>query len=74
MSLLRRLIYGMPDRHLDKVFSMAKEFRTDEVLDKASDIDFQGRVLLSLARDPRLLITLLSASVLSLPSYVIGRD
>jgi len=56
------------------VFSMAKEFRTDEVLDKASDIDFQGRILLSLARDPRLLITLLSASVLSLPSYVIGRD
>ncbi|HUO41946.1 MAG TPA: NAD(P)/FAD-dependent oxidoreductase [Methylomirabilota bacterium] len=74
MSLLRRLIYGMPDRHLDRVFSMAKEFRTDEVLDKASDIDFQGRILLSLARDPRLLITLLSASVLSLPSYVIGRD
>ena len=74
MSLLRRLIYGMPDRHLNRIFGMVKEFRTDEVLSRASDIDFQGRILLSLARDPRLLITLLSASILSMPSYVIGRD
>ena len=74
MSLLRRLIYGMPDRHLNRIFGMVKEFRTDEVLGRASDIDFQGRILLSLARDPRLLITLLSASILSMPSYVIGRD
>jgi digeranylgeranylglycerophospholipid reductase len=74
MSLLRRLVYGMPDRHLNRTFDISKEFRTDEVLVKASDIDFQGKILLSLARDPRLFITLLSASVLSMPSYVLGRD
>ena len=74
MSLLRRLMYGMPDRQLNRVFSMSKEFRADEVLERTSDIDFQGKRLLSLARDPRLLITLLSASVLSMPSYVLGRD
>jgi len=74
MSLLRRLVYEMPDRHLNRIFSMSKEFRTDEILGRASGIDFQGKILLSLARDPRLLITLLSASVLSMPSYVLGRD
>ena len=74
MSLLRRLVYGMPDRYLNRIFEISKEFRTDEVLGRASDIDFQGRILLSLARDPRLFISLLSASVLSMPSYVLGRD
>ena len=74
MSLLRRLIYGMPDRHLNRIFGISREFRTDEILGKASDIDFQGKTLLSLARDPRLFITLLSASVLSMPSYVLRRD
>ena len=48
MSLLRRLIYGMPDRHLNRIFSMSNEFRTDQVLGRTSDIDFQGRALLSL--------------------------
>jgi len=74
MALLRRLLYGMPDRDLNRIIGMSNELRTDEVLGKTSDIDFQGRVLLSLARDPRLFVTLLSASVLSLPSFVLGRD
>ncbi|MGA3404512.1 MAG: NAD(P)/FAD-dependent oxidoreductase [Candidatus Bathyarchaeia archaeon] len=74
MALLRRLLYGMPDRHLNRIIGMSNELRTDKVLGKTSDIDFQGRALLSLARDPRLLVTLLSASVLSLPSFVLGRD
>lgn len=74
MSLLRRLMYGMPDRQLNRIFGISKDFRTDEILEKTSDIDFQGKTLLSLARDPRLFITLLSASVLSMPSYVLGRD
>jgi hypothetical protein len=64
----------MPDRHLNRIFDVSKEFRTDEILGKASDIDFQGKTLLSLARDPRLFITLLSASVLSMPSYLLRRD
>jgi len=73
MSLLRRLMYGMPDRQLSRIFTMAKELRNDEILGRAADIDFQGKILLSLARDPRLFITLLSAAVLSMPSFV-GKD
>jgi len=69
MATLRRLLYGMPDKHLNRIFSISNDFRIDETLEKTSDIDFQGRVLLSLARDPRLFVTLLSASVLSLPSF-----
>ena len=70
MTSLRRLLYGIPDKHLNSIFSISNEFRTNDVLAKTSDIDFQGRVLLSLARNPRLFVTLLSASALSLPTFV----
>jgi digeranylgeranylglycerophospholipid reductase len=70
MSWARRMLYQLPDRYLDRIFTVSREMRTDEILTKASDIDFQGRTVLSLARDPRLLITLLSASILSVPSLL----
>jgi digeranylgeranylglycerophospholipid reductase len=70
MTSLRRLLYEIPDKHLNSIFSISNDFKTDDVLAKTSDIDFQGRVLLSLARNPRLFVTLLSASALSLPSFV----
>jgi len=70
MSYLRRLLYRLPDRNLDRIFNIASDLGADEILNKASDIDFQGRTLLGLARDPRLFITLLSASILSVPSLV----
>jgi digeranylgeranylglycerophospholipid reductase len=70
MTSLRRLLYGIPDKHLNSIFSISNEFRTNDVLAKTSDIDFQGRVLLSLSRNPRLFVTLLSASALSLPTFV----
>ena len=73
MAWLRRLLYGMPDHRLNKIFSMSNEFGASEVLGKTSDIDFQGRTLLSLSRDPRLFATLLSASVLSLPSLILTK-
>jgi digeranylgeranylglycerophospholipid reductase len=68
MSWLRRLLYRLPDRQLDRIFSVSRELRADEILNRTVDIDFQGRTLLSLARDPRFFMTLLSASVLSVPS------
>jgi flavin-dependent dehydrogenase len=68
MSYLRRLLYRLPDRNLDRIFSIASDLGADEILNRSSDIDFQGRTLLGLARDPRLFITLLSASILSVPS------
>jgi len=70
MSYLRRLMYRLPDRNLDHIFSIANELKADQILNRSSDIDFQGRTLLGLARDPRLFITLLSASILSVPSLV----
>lgn len=70
MSWLRRLLYRLPDRQLDRIFKVSSELKADEILNRAADIDFQGRTLLSLARDPRFFLTLLSASVLSAPSLV----
>jgi digeranylgeranylglycerophospholipid reductase len=70
MSWLRRLLYRLPDRQLDRIFGISSEFKADDVLNRTADIDFQGRTLLSLARDPRLFITLVSASVLSVPSLI----
>jgi geranylgeranyl reductase family protein len=72
MSYLRRLLYRLPDRNLNRIFSIAEELGADAILNRTSDIDFQGRTLLALARDPRLFITLLSASILSVPSLVRG--
>ena len=74
MSLLRRLLYRLPDRNLDRLFSIASELNADEILNQSSDIDFQGRTLLSLARDPRLFVTLLSASILSVPSLMWSKN
>jgi flavin-dependent dehydrogenase len=70
MAYLRRLLYRLPDRNLDRIFGIAKELGADQVLNRTPDIDFQGRTLLGLAQDPRLFITLLSASILSVPSLV----
>jgi len=70
MSLLRRLLYRLPDRQLDHIFAISSELKVEDVLNRTADIDFQGRTLFSLARDPRLFISLLSASILSVPSLI----
>ena len=70
MSWLRRLLYRLPDSNLDRIFTIAQELGADDILNTTTDIDFQGRTLLSLARNPRLFITLLSASILSFPSLI----
>ena len=70
MSWLRRLLYRLPDHQLDRIFSVARELKANEILNTTADIDFQGRTILSLARDPRFFLTLLSASVLSAPSLI----
>jgi flavin-dependent dehydrogenase len=70
MSWLRKMLYRLPDRYLDRIFTVSRELKTDQILGRTSDIDFQGRTLLSLVHDPRLFITLLSASLLSAPSLL----
>lgn len=70
MSKLRRLLYRLPDRQLSQIFNISRELHVDQVLNRTADIDFQGRALASLARDPRLLLALVSASLLSIPSLL----
>jgi digeranylgeranylglycerophospholipid reductase len=70
MSWLRRMLYRLPDRYLDRIFRVASELRAAEILNRTADIDFQGRTMLSLARDPRFFLTLVSASILSTPSLI----
>jgi len=70
MTWLRKLLYRLPDRRLDKIFGALSELKVDSVLNRAADIDFQGRTLLSLGRDPRLIAALLSTSILSVPSLL----
>lgn len=70
MSQLRKLLYRLPDRQFDQIFRISDELKVGDVLSRTADIDFQGRTLLSLARDPRLFLTLVSASILSVPSLI----
>lgn len=70
MSWLRRMLYRLPDHYLNRIFTISRELSADEVLNRTGDIDFQGQTLLSLARDPRLFITMLSASLISVPSLL----
>jgi len=73
MVWLRKLLYRLPDESMNRIFGISSELNVNEVLNAASDIDFQGRTILSRSKDPRLLVTLLSAAVLSAPS-LIGRQ
>jgi geranylgeranyl reductase family protein len=67
MRRIRRMLYRLPDRQLEKIFSVARTFGAEAVLSRADDIDMQGRTLARLGLDPRLMISLLYSSVLSLP-------
>jgi digeranylgeranylglycerophospholipid reductase len=70
MAWLRRLLYMLPDQRLDRIFRLVNELKLDEILTRTDDIDFQGRALLSMTKDPRVLVSLLSASILSAPSLL----
>lgn len=67
MRRIRRMLFRLPDRQLEKIFSVARTFDAATVLSKADDIDMQSRTLARLGLDPRLMISLLYSSVLSLP-------
>jgi digeranylgeranylglycerophospholipid reductase len=70
MGWLRTLLYRLPDQRLDKIFSTFRELGVADIHNQTADIDFQGRTLLSLGRDPRLIVALISASILSVPSLL----
>ena len=67
MRRMRRMLFRLPDRRLEKIFSIARSLDAATVLNRADDIDMQGRTLAKLAVDPRLLVTLICSSVLALP-------
>jgi len=67
MRRIRRMLFRLPDRSLDKIFSFARSVGVAEVLGRADDIDMQGRTLARLALDPRLAVSMLHSAVLSLP-------
>jgi len=70
MRRIRRMLFRIPDRKLEKIFSIARTFDVATILSKTDDIDMQGRALTKLGLDPRLAISLLCSSILSLPSVV----
>ncbi len=67
MRRIRRMLFRLPDRSLDRIFSFARSVGVAEVLGRADDIDMQGRTLAKLAVDPRLAVSMLYSAVLSLP-------
>ena len=73
MRRIRRMLFRLPDRRLEKIFSIARTFDLPAVLSRADDIDMQGRTLAKLALDPRLMISLFCSSVLSFPFIVDSR-
>ena len=73
MRRIRRLLFRLPDQRLEKIFSIARRFDIATVLSKADDIDMQGRTLAKLGLDPRLTISVLCSSILSLPFVVDSR-
>jgi digeranylgeranylglycerophospholipid reductase len=74
MRRIRRMLFRLPDPRLEKIFSIAKTLDVATVLGKADDIDMQGRTLVKLGLDPRLTISLLCSSILSLPFIVESRN
>jgi digeranylgeranylglycerophospholipid reductase len=67
MRRIRRMLFRLPDRQLERIFSIGRTFDVATVLSRADDIDMQGRTLVRLGLDPRLTLSLLCSSVLSLP-------
>ena len=67
MRHIRRMLFRLPDRQLERIFSAARTFEAATVLSKVDDIDMQARTLTRLGLDPRLMISMLYSSILSLP-------
>lgn len=67
MRRIRRMLFRLPDRYLERIFSVARSLDVAAVLSQADDIDMQGRTLARLGLNPRLTLSMLYSSVLALP-------
>jgi digeranylgeranylglycerophospholipid reductase len=68
MKWLRKIIFGLTDQDLEKVFKLATRFDIGTALSWLDDIDFQGKALFRAARDPDVAAVLAICLLLSIPS------
>ncbi|PVX23987.1 MAG: hypothetical protein CW716_11010 [Candidatus Bathyarchaeum sp.] len=52
MLRMRKMLDSLSDRRLDNVIDLCSRLGVDSVLEKAGDLDFQGRSLISVAKYP----------------------
>jgi len=52
MLRMRKMLDSLSDRRLDNVIGLCSRLGVDNVLEKAGDLDFQGRSLISVAKYP----------------------
>ena len=52
MFRMRKMLDSLSDRRLDNVIGLCSRLGVDNVLEKAGDLDFQGRSLISVAKYP----------------------
>ncbi len=58
MIKIRKMLYAMSDEKVDGAISLCKKLNLDKSLQNIKDIDFQGRSLLRLLPNPRMLTVL----------------
>jgi digeranylgeranylglycerophospholipid reductase len=59
MRRLRLMLDSFSDEKLDKIIRLCSELHIDETLQKIKDIDFQGRALLPIFRNPKMWVAAL---------------
>ena len=52
MLRMRKMLDSLSDRRLDNMIGLCSKLNVDNVLEKAGDLDFQGRSLISVAKYP----------------------
>jgi digeranylgeranylglycerophospholipid reductase len=53
MLRIRKLLNSLSDEKIDEIIRICSKLRFDESLQRISEIDFQGKTLLTIMRDPR---------------------
>lgn len=56
MLIMRKVLNRLPDEKIDKLISLCTKLGMDQILQKAGDLDFEGRSLFRMARYPTTLI------------------
>jgi digeranylgeranylglycerophospholipid reductase len=58
MLWIRKMLDGMSDDKIDDAIAFCIKLGLDKVIDKVEDIDFQGRSVLRILRNPKMLVAL----------------